>query len=225
MEASVAAGAAEGAAPAAVEGTQAPSGGLDLGPVLERFDGLGGRMEQMEQRLAAAFEPEAEEGDDEFAFNLDSLFEGQEPEAAQGQINPAALQQLVQQGSQAQIERALGPLLARVQQMEVGLDAERLAAQYPDLAKAEVAGPVVEQAQKLARALGQPELATNTDLIEVIYKAQMADKYAAGERPVGGGQEFELERAGGAGPAQGDEPNIAERIVADRQKAQFWNRW
>jgi hypothetical protein len=228
MEASVAAaGAAEGAPAGAVEGTESTPGGLDLGPVLERFDGLGSRLEQMETRLAESLGGGEEEGDEGgFEFDVDSLFgDPGEQEPSQGQLNPQALQNLIQQATQSQLQEALGPLLQRVQGMEVGLDAERLAAQYPDLAKAEIAGPVVEQAKELAAALGRPELAHNTQVIELIYKAQMADQYAAGERPVGTEQGFELERASGSGPAAADEPNTAERIIAQRQKSQFWNAW
>ncbi len=225
MEASgMAAEAAEDTAGSAVEGAQAPGGGFDLSPVLERFDGLGSRLEQLETRLAASFEPEAEEepADDGFAFDLDALYGEPAEQAQQGAINPQALQQLMTQGSQAQIERALGPLMQRLESMEVGMEAERLAAKYPELGVMETAQPVVDAAKRLAESAGHPELVNNMEFIELVYKAQRADKYAAGERPVGGEQAFELERAGGSGPAAGDQPNTAERIIADRKGAQAW---
>lgn len=227
MEASVAAaGAAEGAPAGAVEGTESTPGGLDLGPVLERFDGLGSRLEQMETRLAESLGGGGLEDPDEgFEFDTDSLFGDPPEQAPQGPLNAQALQNLIENATQSRLDKALAPILERQQAVEVGLDAERLTAKYPDLAKPEVVGPVVEKARAIAEAAGQPGLVNNMDFVEAMYKAHMADQYAAGERPVGTEQEFELERASGSGPAAADEPNTAERIIAQRQKAQFWNNW
>ncbi len=225
MEASVAAndgGAAEGA-----EGAQAPAGGFDLGPVMERFDaldtGLGGRIGAIEQMLTGGDEEQADEGDGE--FDLSQLFGAGDEEDAPAGFDPAALQEAFgqyDQRSQEQLQKAIAPLMEQVRNIQVGLDAEALTARYPDLGKPEIAQPVVAAAKELAEALGNPDLAMNTKVLETIYKAQMADRYAAGEKPVGGEQQFELERAGGAGPAAADEPNIAQRIVASRRNDKFW---
>lgn len=226
MEASVA---ATGGAPEGAEGTQeAASSGLDLTPVLERFDGLTPRIEAMEQLLAGrGEEPGPEEGEAEFDF--ESLYGDpqEDPEAAAAaRLNPEALQQLMDQRVQTALDAAVNPLQQQVRKLQVGLDAEQLVARYPALADSAVSGPVVQRAQQLAEAAGVPEFADNMEFIETIYKAQMADQYAAGERPVGAEQGFELERAGGAGPqSQEQQPNIAERIAANRQKTAFWESW
>lgn len=228
MEGSVAAG-TEGAA-AAVEGgqEQAPSG-VDFSPVLERFDALAPRIERMEQQFAQFGQQQGEPAGQEPAaagedFDVGGLFDidsGVDPQQAQ-----QMLQQLVDSRTQSQLDAALAPVLEQVRGIQVGLDAEQLAAKYPALADASVAGPVVQRARELAEHAGHPELATNMQFIETIYKAQMADQYAAGERPVGGEQQFELERGGGAGPgAAAEESNIADRIVAGRQKQEFWRGW
>lgn len=209
-------------APAGSEGTQ--DTGLDLGPVMGRFDELGSRTERMEQQLSeflTAQQPE-EEGDDE--FDLSSLFTSDdepEPEQQRGQLDPQALQALMDQRLQSALEERLGPVAQQVQGMQVQLDAEALTARYPELADQAIAKPVVDAARSLAVEMGNPDLAHNMKFVEAIYKAQKADRLAAGEVPVGGTQGFELERAGGAGPTAGDEPNIAERIIANR-KAAAW---
>lgn len=227
MEASVAAAAAgsEGAptgAAGAGEGTP-DTGGLDLTPVLERFDGLQSNVERLQEMFTQqqAGEGEPAEGEEEFdAGGLFDLDNGMDPQEAQ-----QLLAQLVDQRTSAALEKAIAPLMERVDGIQVGLDAEQLAAKYPALATKEGAEPVVNAARALAETLGNPALANNMQVLELIYKSQMADKHAAGERPAGADTQFELERAGGAGPAAGDEPNIAERIVASRKNTEFWSGW
>lgn len=219
-----AAGAAEGAQAGAQEGSAT---GVDFGPVLERFGaletGMGGRMERLEQALLGG-EQETEDGDE---FDLSSLFGEQEDpaEPAGQQLNPQALQALIDQRTQAAIDAAMSPVMGQVQSIQIGLEAEQLAARYPELGDAKIAGPVVEQARALAEAVGQPGLANNMQFIETVYKAQRSDRLAAGETPAGGEQGFELERAGGAGPAAGEQQNIAERISAARKSTAPWAKW
>lgn len=212
----------DGAAEAVESGTEGAGGGLDLSPVMDRIgaleNGTQGRMERIESLLTQQFgQQEGEEAADEFdASGLFDVDDGVDPQQAQ-----QLLAQLVDQRTQAALDKALGPMSEQLKEIQVGLDTEVLVARYPALGKPEVAQPVVEQARQVAEALGQPELATNTQVLELIYKAQMADKYAAGEKPAGEEQGFELERAGGASPAAADAPNIAQRIVAERQKP-YW---
>ena len=207
------------------ESTQDAPAGFDLSPVLERFDDMGSRMERIESQFSEyAQGNEPEEAEDEFDFA--SLFgdeQGQEAEPEPRNLNPEALQSLIDQRAQALFEQKYGPLSEQVRSIQVGLDAEALTARYPDLAKPEIAEPVVAKARELAEMAGKPELATNVQLLETIYKAQMADKYAAGEVPVGGKQGFEAERGGGAGPVAQDAPNAAEQMTALAQKTEWWN--
>lgn len=225
MEASVAGPDGGEAAPEA--GTQeSTGGGFDLSPVLERFDGLQSNFERLQgmvEQFGRPAEAEQDEGQGDEDFDTSGLFDldnGMDPAEAQ-----QLLAQLVDQRTQSGVDKAIAPLLERINGIQVGLDAEQLAAKYPALGTKEGAEPVVAAARELAEKLGNPALATNMQVIELVYKAQMADQHAAGERPVGAEKGFELERAGGAGPAAGAEPNIAERIVASRQNGEFWNRW
>jgi hypothetical protein len=219
MEASVAAdGAAEG-----TQGTQeTSSGGLDLTPIMGRFDELAPRLEQLETNVSQLLGTGEDTDDDPDAgFDFESLYGEPEVEpepAAARELNPQALQALVQQSIEAQ----LGPVAQQVRELQVGLDAEALVARYPELGQENVAKPVVEAARALATQLGNPALADNTQFIEAIYKSQKADKYAAGEIPVGAEKGFELERASGAGPSQsGEQPNYVERLQ-QRQQAAPW---
>jgi hypothetical protein len=212
---------AEAAGGEAAEGEQ---GGIDFSPVFERFEQLTPRLEGLEQTVSRLAEPAEEEGGDEFEIDLDSLYGPPEDgEQQERQLDPQALQSMIDARAQQLLQQHLDPLQQQVRSIQVGLDAEALTARYPDLAKEEVAGPVVEQARALAEAMGNPALAQNTQFVEVIYKAQMADARAAGERPAGAEEGFELERAGGAGPAAGEEPSIADRLIAKQQNGAFWN--
>ncbi len=213
-------------APAGTPGTQdttTTGAAVDFGPVLDRIDALGPRLERMESLLPQ--HDDSGDDDDGFEFDTAALF-GDDPQ--QQGLTPEALQALTgqfQQMTQQQVQQALAPIMQQVQGIQTGLEAEQLAAKYPALQTEEGAAPVVAAARQMAEALGQPGLATNMQFLETVYKAQMADKYAAGEVPAGAEKGFDLERAGGAGPAAGDEPSIADRVIQSRQKTDFWSAW
>lgn len=225
MEGSGAAAGTEGAAGAA-EGTQGgegAAGGLDLSGVMQHLEGLGSRMERFEQTFAQQAQGQQDGQDDGGLggedFDLTGLFDvdnGLDPQQAQQMLS-----QLMQSHTQQAIEAATAPLMERINGIQTGLDAEQLAARYPELATREGAEPVVNAARALAEHVGDPSLATNMQVIELVYKAQRADKYAAGERPAGVEQGFELERAGGAGPTA-EPPNIAAGILGARAGNSFW---
>lgn len=223
MEGSVAATGSEGAAGAAEQGTQGDAaGGIDLSPVFERIDGLGSRFEQFQQTLAAQQQAPADAGDGNQAgdeFDLTGLFDvdqGLDPQQAQ-----QMLEQLMESRTQKAIEAATGPLMERINGIQTGLDAEQLAAKYPVLATREGAEPVVNAARALAEHVGDPSLASNMQILELIHQAQMGERAAAGERPAGADPGFELERAGGAGPAA-EQPNIAAGIKSAGSRNGFW---
>ena len=214
---------------AAETGQEAPqTGGHDLGPLTERIDGLASQMDRLVQGFTPPAQEAAEPDDDDDEFDIASLFDIPDEEPQQQPLDPAALQGVFSQYDQrmqAQIEKALAPLMERQQATDTRLEAEVLAAKYPDLADPAIAGPVVQKAQELAESVGDPSLRNNMQLIELIYKAQMAEKHAAGEQPAGAEQGFALERAGGAGPAASEQPNIAQRIAAQRGADQPWRSW
>lgn len=206
------------------ETTQDAPAGFDLSPVLERFDDMGSRMERIESQFSeyAQGEPEGEPEDE---FDLASLFgdeQGQEAEPDPRTLNPEALQQYIAQQVQRGIQEHVSPLSESVQGLTMRHEAAELVSKYPDMDKPEVAGPVIEEADQLAKSMGRPELATNMKFLGTIYEAQMARKYAAGEVPVGGKQGFEAERGGGAGPVAQDAPNAAEQMINQARETQWW---
>lgn len=214
MEASVAAGGApaEGGEPGGEQ--QAPQ--VDFSPVLDRFGELENRLGQFEQRLPAPPEPEAV---DEFAgLDLDGLLE------PSGEMDPEAalrlMSQISSQQNQRAVQEAVAPLMERIEGMQINLDADALVTKYPQLADPAVHGPIVTQARELAQRLGDPSLASKSQFIEVMFQAEQARKYAAGEVPAGS-EQFELENAGGGAPGA-SEPNVAESIVNARPRNQFW---
>ena len=225
MEASVAAngGADPGAAEAAATEQATPQ--VDLGPVLERLEALDGRLGRVEPAIAA-LTPEQEAAEDPLA-GLEALFAPEEPDpmdqaGLDGRALIQGLQAMQEQTSsqtQQQMQEALAPLMQQVSQMQVRLDAEALTAKHPDLEKPEVFQPVVENARELAQRLGQPELSTSAQFIELVYLSELAKKVAAGEVPAGR-EGFELENGGGA--PSGDEPDSARRIVEARGGNAFW---
>jgi hypothetical protein len=226
VEASVAQNGGQGdAAGAAAEQQSAPQ--VDLSPVLERLEGLDGRLGRVEPALAA-LAPE-EPGEQNPLAELEALFAPDEPDPADqaaldGRALLQGLQAMQQQTSSAteqQVQEALAPVMQQLSSLQVRLDAEALTQKHPDLEKPEVFQPVVENARELATRLGQPELSTSAQFIELVYLSELAKKVAAGEVPAGQGREFALENGAGGAPA-GDEPDIARGIVNSRGGNAFW---
>lgn len=204
--------------------TEAQTSGLDFSPILSRFDEQGARFDSMEARFdALTAEPDTETDD---GFDFASLY-GEDPEQgqeAERQLNPEALQSLIDARIQAGIDAAVNPLGETVRGLKMSHEAAALVSEYPDMDNPDVFNPVVKEAEQRAQAMGLPPgTELNMQFLKTIYEAQMARKYAAGEVPVGGQQGFEAERGGGAGPTADEAPNIAQQVIASRQKRDYWN--
>lgn len=208
-----------GEAEAAAEGAPAEgTAGLDLGPLSQRFDQMeeriGPMLERIEQGLPApeGGEPEAgaEEGDPFAGVDLDALF------GADGQPDPAAAEQVLQ-SMQAATQAAVGPLAAEVAQMRADRQAEVLTTQYPELNDQATLDWVARDAAERAHSMGDPNLARNPGIIELVYLAGKAQRTAAQETPAGTEGAAALEGGGGAAPAPTSEDRGQAIVDAGRR--------
>ena len=173
-----------------------------------RMQELRGDILPMLEGLRQPSEPEPEV--DEFAELFAQDYGDEVGEQAQG-LNPDQLKAAFQQV----VENTVGPQLQELREWRLDQEAAKLENQYPDLQKPEVAREIVGQAQAVAQAFGNAELARQPGFIELVYKASMADQRAAQETPAGSEAEIALEAAGGAAPAGGDpDDQIRDRIAA-----------
>lgn len=120
--------------------------------------------------------------------------------------------------AQKAIAEAVAPLNQQVSDMKLEQQSAALVSEIPELGKAEVAQPVVDEAHRQATMLGHPELVANPDFIKTIYFSQRAQQLAAQQQAgaAGGSGVATLEGAGGASPggAQQGAERTAESMAA-----------
>lgn len=230
MEASVAAPAADGTAEAA--DAQAPA--VDLSPVLQQIEALGGRLGGMEQMVQQFVGPEAEGGGDEDATlaALAEFYGGQIPaeqqQVQQPQFNPEAASQLVEALEAkfgTQVQSAVEPLLQQVSALTAQAHADQLQTKYPELKDPEVAKAVVTGSMQMAQEMGfPPEAGKHPAAVSRFYESMRYQQIANGEVPVDSITNPTLEPGGGASPRGGigSQGGTAADIVAARGGNSFW---
>jgi hypothetical protein len=207
-----------GGTPAPESTSDAPTGGTDLSPIMDRMEQLAGSMNEIQsgwQQFQQANAPETEAEPDFWA----QAFGEQEPEPeTQGpQLDPAALQSAINQA----IQQSNAPLLERLQRFEQQQGREQLYQKIPALKDPAVAQKTVEgMHQFLAEAGAPPEIAAwmvnNPRQIELYFKAAEAENAAQAQVPAGGDVPS-LETAGGATPGGDGEPqNPIDQIFGSR---------
>jgi hypothetical protein len=210
----------QGEAPAEGGQETAPAPGQDFGPLEQRFDELGSRLERIEGALPQPQEAPAEPADEweQYLQSLEQEGEPQSPEevAADDRAAEQQLARMVQLATQ----NATAPLQREIAEMKRDAEAIALEQTYPDLRDTAKAQQVLDASAEYAQRMGRPDLAFEPGLIELVYKAQRADERAASERPAGD-DGVQLEAAAGAAPGE-PEDNRAERVVKAAQRNNFW---
>lgn len=180
----------------APEQEAAPESGVDFSPLLDRLDEVssdfGSRLESLEGRLP---EPAAEPEPDPWAELVGSP--EPEPEPQEPAVDPRQLVQVLQQGTQQEVARAVAPLMDTINQLQASHAAADLEARYPELKDPEVASAAVARAGELAQMMGMPDLARNPVLVEQAFLASKAMQAAQSEVPADGAG-LTLEGGGGA---------------------------
>lgn len=121
---------------------------------------------------------------------------GVDPQQAQAQAMQQ-LQSYISEQVQQGIQQNLTPHLQRQR-------ANELERTYPDLQDPQKAAAVVKEAAQWAQRAGQPDMARNPELVELVYLAGQARSNASQETPADGGSGVHLE-SGGAAPHQPEE--------------------
>lgn len=139
----------------------------------------------------------------------------------------AQLQEYLQEEIQKGVQAAVNPFLEtqlRNQRVDAAIALEQ---EFPELARPEIATPVVQMGHSLLAEMGMPQAANHpgfAKVVRLIYMASKADARASSETPAGQSPpgEFALETPGARAPAsqqpQGDEGDL---IVAAGQGAKL----
>lgn len=204
--------------------TEAPSegdGGLDLGPLMERFDSLGSdisdfreqvgqRLEPLEQ-LYADREPEPQQQPNPFeGLNPDDLYT--DPGQFMGRMQEV-VQQQIQQGIQEGLQQGLQPFVEE----RVDRELAELEKQYPDLSKDGTAyKETAVETMRLMESWNVPEQFVPA-VARLVYEAQMGRERAQQETPAGDQQETVQLEQGGATPAEPEQDNVFQRLWEKEQ--------
>lgn len=222
-------GGAEGA-PAAGEQTQ--QGGADdpiakLMSSMETFQqGMTARLGEFEQRLPQAAPAAAEESGAE-EFDLAALLEGLPDEAfdaESGMVTPEGQMELMRQLARNEADAVRSEHAQR--EMEAAHDAyaNQIEEKYTELQNPETQKQVLAEATRLARQMGQPDLAANPYFFEQTYLSMAGRARAAAEvRAQDADPGVRLEQpGGGGGPVDsGDGPSAQQRIVGAATGSRF----
>lgn len=201
------------------EGEGQQQQGPDLGALQEQLGAVGSNMEQMYQYLQSEpwrqGEPEAQEPEaQEEPLNYDFLQTG---DPQYDQELATSLQNLIQHGSQQEIQRALqnelAPLREQVQEFQIEYKARELANEFPELNEEETANRVIAFSKQRAAALGQPELANSPDFWRESYLLGRAMQAMQEEQQAGEQSVAHLEGGGGAGAGQTQQVNPVDLIM------------
>lgn len=189
--------------------------------VAQALDGFRSQMEErfgaLEQRLTPA-EPESEP-EPEQPYLPEFTDDDYDPE---GQLTPEAqqraLDELIDRRVQSKVEQALSPLQEQREEDRRMAEGAALEERYPELQDPAVVEPLVAKAIQWAEAMGNPELAREPRLFELVYMAEAGQAARRSETPAGT-QGLPLERGGSAGPDPApQEEDVAGRLVALAQK-------
>lgn len=175
------------------------------------------RFSKIEQALQPPEEPDPYGG-------IDPSFFEEPGQGQQGGMDPQQLLSVVQELADKRAAEAVGPVQQQLAEMRRDSEARDLEGRYPALQDPKNAEAALNAAQQYAQAFGRPELALEPRFIEMAWLAQSGAQLAQSEVPAGGQQGSPLERGGGAGPMQQEEPSITDRLrgVKDDGLDPFW---
>jgi hypothetical protein len=123
-----------------------------------------------------------------------------QPVQGEGQaLDPQMVQQMIQQG----INQGLAP----IQQHLLGQQLNALADKYPDMRTPEVLAKIDQTTGQIAQRMGNPNLATDPEIVEMAYMAHRAQQLASQQTPAGQHNEgATLEQSGAAPPQEPTDP-------------------
>jgi hypothetical protein len=144
-----------------------------------------------------------------------------EPEPGDDGYDEWQAQQWLQQQIDEQVQQRIAPLQQQQQVQARDAAYNDLTGRYPELQNPEVAQDIVARAADYADRFGLDK--SNPDfvsLVEMTYKAHVADQRAQQETPAGTRPEVQLESAAGAAPADRDE-DIQSQMTAPPTSANY----
>lgn len=180
-------------------------------------DRLNDRLEELARQNQALMERfEQYQVDDD-----DDDDEEYEPDPDDPEYDEWAQQKALEDLINERVQQALTPLQQQQQIEQRNQAYNALVDQYPQMADEKFASSIVGAAADLADQIGlDPNSPRFVDLIQLQYKAHVADEAAKQEKPAGQRPEVRLESGGGAAPADRDE-EIQDRMSNSGQNANF----
>lgn len=188
--------------------------------LMAQFEQFTGSVNERFDRLEQAQQPEEEDEEEDLsAFELSPDDFEDDDFAEDGNLTPEAQKRAFSQMVKAAVAAELAPERARQAEERRAAEADALEQKYPELGDERVQSDMIERTVEFARAIGNPELAREPKLLEMVYLAEKARGRAGDEIPAGSTQGVRLESGTGAPPAEsGQQPDDGDRIVALAKK-------
>ncbi len=170
--------------------------------LMERLEQFQDQNDRWRNDFEARFEPEP---DDDDRYPLEEGDEG---------FDEQELMRLIDERAEQKAQERLAPWEAQQQLRDRDAAYDKLVEQYSELQDQKFAQPFVQEVAQTAATLGiDVETPGFVKLVELAYKAHVADKNAQQETPASERREVSLES--GAGAAGEDrEEDIQDRIIA-----------
>lgn len=183
----------------------------------DKIDSLSERFPEQEPEPEGDFadrfyQQEPEPGYDEYGISdaeIDEILADGQSFDAQGDLDVAAFDDLVNERVQAQFNEVIGPW----QEQQRANELNALAEKYPDILSDEVFNPMKAFLDDLEQRHQNPNLATDPAMVEMAYKAAKAELASAGEVSAETAATGEATLETGAGPSQQGEADPADEYM------------
>jgi hypothetical protein len=201
-------------------GQEQQQGGQDFGQFQQQLEALGSGQEELRQFLMSSpwqqQEPAAQQEPEAPEINLDFL---NDPELDASQIAEhltSLIDQRAQTHADAILQQHVQPLSQQLEQQQLAADAERLVAEFPEMADPDVAGEVVDVARKYAEANFPPEVATTLANSPAWWRAtyMMGRALEAAQEEGGETPSAAHLEGGGSALSGGSSQDLGDAIVA-----------
>lgn len=208
---------------------QAPQGDAAIAQMAEQMAAMSGTQEEMRaflqaqaeqiQQTQTATQQEQQQQIDTSFLEDTSLTPQQAAERLQTEIDKRA-----EIKAQALVDARVAPLEQSIGTMQQNQEADALVAEFPDLGKPEVAQAVLQEAERWATAIQQPEMAHNAQFLKMTYMVGRAAQLAQEQGAAGAPNAATLEGAGGASPGGAGQGASQQQETSDSIAAKWGER-
>jgi hypothetical protein len=221
----------QGTATEGQQGANGAEGGAAAAPdtdvasrLMEQFNTFTSDVTSRLDRFEQAQQPEEDEEDDDdlSQYALDPNDFSDDDFSDDGNLTPEAQQRAFVEMMRRVAKAELAPFEAQRAEERRVAEADALEEKYPELQEESVQDAMIEKVVAFAKQIGQPELAREPALLEMVYLAEKAKERAGDEIPAGSERTVRLQTGSTAPPAESrEQTDDGDRIVSLANKSHY----